>query len=213
MILSLTTAAGLGILPGGPLKHGVLVPYKNKHGVLEAQFQVMYQGLIMLAINSGHVLGIQGEIICKNDHYRIRRGTVMELDHEIDPLKDRGDMIAAYAVAWLPGMTKPLYRLMPKAEIEKHRLASQAAASEFSPWNTGWYNEMAMKTAIRSLAKVLPSSEEKSVRLYQAIEHDEQMDRGERPIPAGMESLMSMLDEGQEPPKSRAESLADKVGQ
>ena len=43
-------------------------------------------------------------------------------------------------------------------DVDKIKDSSQAAKSKFSPWNSGYYDEMAKKTVLRRLWKLLPSS-------------------------------------------------------
>lgn len=213
VIMALAHACGLGILPNSPHQHGWILPFRKKgQDRPEAQFQIGYRGLAMLAVNSGHVAFVQGRIVCENDHLEIHEGTRDELIHKRNILRTRGKIVGAYAVATMHNGQK-MYRIMDIEEIEEHKRRSQSATSEYSPWHTD-YAEMARKTPIRALCKDLPLSDEKSAPLYSAISHDERMDRGEPSVPAGMEAFNDMMTDDVEPqsPKSRAESLADKVG-
>ena len=51
------------------------------------------------------------------------------------------------------------FEVMSKLDVDKIRESSKAAKSSFGPWNN-FYDEMAKKTVIRRLWKVLPSSVE-----------------------------------------------------
>ena len=65
---AMMSAAQLGLEPNTPLRQAYILPYKNK-GVLEAQFQLGYKGLIDLAYRSGEVEVVQAHIIYENDTY------------------------------------------------------------------------------------------------------------------------------------------------
>ena len=56
---AMMTAAQLGVEPNTALGQAYIIPYRNK-GVLEAQFQLGYKGLIDLAYRSGEVSIIHG---------------------------------------------------------------------------------------------------------------------------------------------------------
>ena len=51
---AMMNAAQLGLEPNTPLGQAYILPYSNK-GVMEAQFQIGYKGLIDLAYRSGEV--------------------------------------------------------------------------------------------------------------------------------------------------------------
>lgn len=84
--------------------------------------------------------------------------------------EDRGEAIGAYAIAILPD-GKRLCKVMSKSDIEKIKVMSKGAKSEYSPWNATASDPekwMWKKTAVKQLAKLLPKTEE----LNQAIALD-----------------------------------------
>jgi recombination protein RecT len=133
-----------------------LVPYRNK-GVMEAQFQLGYLGLIELAYRSGKVKAISANCIYESEkpNVKIRRiDGRFEVEHPFSWNAPSGKVIAVYATAEIDGIS-PQTVVMRADEIEKLRKSSKAPNS---PAWTGHYEAMAKKTAIRQLAKFLPKS-------------------------------------------------------
>ncbi|MGN1209108.1 MAG: recombinase RecT [Duodenibacillus sp.] len=84
---------------------------------------------------------------------------------------DRGPMTHVYAVAQLQGGGVQ-FEVMSRAEIEGIRAQSKAGTR--GPWVTH-FEEMAKKSVIRRLFKMLPVS----IEAARAVEIDEKTDRGE----------------------------------
>jgi len=168
-------AAQLGLEPG-VLGQCYLLPFKNR-GKYEAVFVIGYRGLVELAHRSGKVASIEAHTVHENDEFRFRYGTNPGIDH-VPVLQNRGNVVAAYAVATLHDGTR-IFEVLNREEIDKVRSASPSGQSEKSPWHN-WYEQMAEKTAIRRLAKQLPMAvvgEEFRVatqRDEQAVSLDEQ---------------------------------------
>jgi recombination protein RecT len=145
-LTAMMTCAELGIEPNG--RHAHLIPYGQ-----ECQLIIDYKGLVELAIRSGKISRIHADVVCENDTISIKNGII---SHEINPLKDRGEMVGAYAIcAFVDGTEKHEY--MSKTEIESVRKRSRAGQS--GPWVTD-FNEMAKKTVFRRMSKWLPLSPE-----------------------------------------------------
>ncbi len=151
---ALMTCAELGIEPNG--RHAHLIPYGQ-----ECQLIIDYKGLVELAMRSGKISRIHADVVCSGDSISIKNGII---SHEINPLKDRGDMVGAYAMcSFTDGTEKHEY--MSKAEVDAIRKRSRAGQS--GPWVTD-YNEMSKKTVFRRMSKWLPLSPE----LMDSIERD-----------------------------------------
>jgi recombination protein RecT len=173
VLQSVMTAAQLGLDCGGVLGSAYLVPFnkKAKDGSWrkECQLIIGYRGMVDLARRSGQISTIEARIVYQND--------VFEVSYDIDGTKlvhkpqldnDPGAFRLVYAVAKLrDGGTQ--FCLMTKAEVDAIR--TRAKAKDFSPWQTD-YNEMAKKTVIRRLFKMLPVS----VEIVEAIDHDNNTD-------------------------------------
>lgn len=138
-------AATLG-LPVNKLGLAWLVPYSGK-----AQLQIGYRGYIHLVTQSGYVLDITSDTIHENDHFRYANGSRPFIEH-YPPLANRGNIIGVYALAKLAsGIDK--FIVMNEKQIDHVRSKSRASGN--SPWQTD-YAEMAKKTAIKRLCKLLP---------------------------------------------------------
>jgi len=133
-----------------------LVPYKNK-GVMEAQLQIGYQGLMELAYRSAKVKSISAHCIyaSEKDNVVIKRvDGRFHVEHPFSYEQPSGEMIAVYATAEVDGVL-PQTIVLRKKEVEKFRTMSKGPNS---PAWSGHYEAMAKKTAIRQLAKFLPKS-------------------------------------------------------
>jgi len=158
-------AAQLGLEAGSVLGHAYLVPYGK-----EAQLIVGYRGLVELVLRSGKVRKIEARTVHAEDAFVVRLGTDPRIEHEPE-LYDRGDMIAAYAVATFPDGSFQ-FEVMTRAEIDA--IKGRSRASGKGPWVTD-YEEMAKKTVIRRLCKTLPMSTEVAT----ALELEDRAETGE----------------------------------
>ena len=137
-----------GIEPNG--RDAYVLPYKSRYGT-QAQLIISYQGYITLAMKSERISSIRSELVCENDQFSWHNG---HIEHTIDWLKPRGEMVAVYAVAlWKDGHED--VAVLTKAECDATRARSRAKDS--GPWVTD-YGEMCRKTSVRRLAKYLPLS-------------------------------------------------------
>src|SRR5690625_3853384 len=164
-------AAQLGLEPG-LLGQCYLLPFKNKNkGTTDVTFIIGYKGMIDLARRSGHIQSIYAHAVYENDEFEYELGLNPTLKHKPSFDSDRGEYIGSYAVAHFKDGGYQM-EFMPKAEIEKRRLASPGGRSKYSPWNN-YYDEMANKTVIRHMWKYLPIS----VEIQVAVQYDERTAR------------------------------------
>jgi recombination protein RecT len=196
IVRSLLDAAALGIKPGGLMGRGWLVPRWNKRtGELECAFDPGWRGLIDVARRSGEVRRVEAHVVYERDEFVIEHGLDTRLIHR--PCLDgaRGDIVAAYAVAWYRDGGRQLEVLL-REDIDKIRRAS---ASKSGPW-VDWYDEMARKSAVRRLCKYLPYDPvlEDALEMATAAEQDD----GPQPID---------VDVAHEPKRGRAKALAEKI--
>lgn len=147
------SAAQLGLEPNTPLGQAYIIPRKN-HGVLEAQFQIGYKGLIDLAYRSGEVELIQAQVVYENDKFECQYGLDPKLVH-VPADKDRGAAVKVYALF----KTKAGgygFEVMSMDDIKEHaKKYSQSYESSFSPW-TNNFEEMAKKTVLKKVLKYAP---------------------------------------------------------
>lgn len=152
---SIMTCGQLGLEPNDPRGLAYLIPYKD-----ECQLIIGYRGYIELAMRSGMVKGIQALAVYARDHFEYEEGLDPKLVHRpYMGAEEPGEVVAAYAIATMPNDVKAV-AVLPRRDIERARQASSAVKSgRPSPWDD-WYPEMAVKTAIRRLAKRMPQSPE-----------------------------------------------------
>lgn len=162
-------AAGLGLLLDGVLGHAYLIPYRVK-GQWKAQLQIGYKGYCALAYRSERVSSIQAAVVYSGDRFSWQRGSRPRLMHTESLSADRGERIAAYAIAQLT-TGGCVFEVLSPTQVYKRRDVSQSyryAAADLakdaqdaralsSPW-VMWEDEMWRKTAIRALVPLLPLS-------------------------------------------------------
>jgi recombination protein RecT len=165
-------SAAVGLEPNTPLQHAWLIPYYNRRGNggqggYEVQFQIGYRGLVDLARRSGEIKSIAAHCVYVNDIFECELGLVTHLRHVPNfDVKDRGDLRLVYAVAHMKDGGSQL-EVMSRNQIEDVKSRSQSAGKPDSPWTTS-YDEMARKTVVKRLCKMLPVSTE----MARAIESD-----------------------------------------
>ena len=150
---AMMTSAQLGLEVNTPLGQAYVLPYMN-HGVMEAQFQLGYKGLIDLAYRSGEVEVIQAHVVYQNDEFTCEYGLEPKLTHKPAD-RDRGEPIKVYAVF----KTKSGgfgFEVMSMDDVRRHAAKySKAYNSSFSPWKTN-FEEMAKKTVLKRVLKYAP---------------------------------------------------------
>jgi len=164
-------AAQDGLMPDGREAVLNIYPTKMKEGGKEywvdvVQFLPMVRGLLKAMRNSGEVASVDAAAVYEKDEFAFERGDEPRIVHRPYMGADEaGEVIAAYVIVKLKnGETHR--EVMSKRDIEKVRAASKSANG---PGWTKWYDQFAIKSAIKRAYKLLPSS---SDRLDRVIEHD-----------------------------------------
>lgn len=150
---AMMTSAQLGLEVNTPLGQAYVLPYNNK-GVLEAEFQLGYKGLIDLAYRSGEVEVIQAHIVYENDEFTCEYGLDPKLTHK--PADgDRGEPVKVYAMFKTKNGGYG-FEAMSMEDVRKHAAKySKSYNSSFSPWKTS-FEEMAKKTVLKKVLKYAP---------------------------------------------------------
>ena len=150
---AMMTSAQLGLEVNTPLGQAYVLPYRNK-GVMEAQFQLGYKGLIDLAYRSGEVEVIQAHVVYENDDFECEYGLEPKLTHRPAD-SNRGEPIKVYAVF----RTKSGgfgFEVMSMEDVRNHAAKySKSYGSSYSPWKTN-FEEMAKKTVLKRVLKYAP---------------------------------------------------------
>ena len=169
---SFVACAGDGLLPDG--RQATITMFGTT-----AQYMPMVGGIIEKLRRSGELITLSANVVYENDVYEYELGDNERIIHK--PLKsgDRGKAIAVYANAKLKGGGVQR-EIMTVDEVEQVRNVSKAKNS--GPWKD-WWSEMAKKTCIRRLCKMLPSSPEMSAFWD---EHDETFEFDNQRAPTEM---------------------------
>ncbi|HEX5431515.1 MAG TPA: recombinase RecT [Bryobacteraceae bacterium] len=165
----------LGLEPNSVLGESYLIPFRNK-GKMTCQLIVGYQGLLKLVRNSGELMMVNAQVVHARDDFDFEYGLEPFLRHKkaAGTPADRGPVVAYWAGAVLKGGGKQ-FVVMSRPEVEAHR-DKYSKAKDFGPWKTE-FDEMAKKTCIRKLAKLLPKSIEKDF-VSAAVNLDERAEAG-----------------------------------
>jgi recombination protein RecT len=182
--------SAMGLEPDGRRAH--LIPYGK-----EATLVIDYKGLVELIRRSGDVASIRAETVCENDSFAWTNGQV---HHAVDWRKPRGKVQAVYAEAVMKSGERQS-AVMTHDEVEAIRKRSKAGNS--GPWVTDWA-EMAKKTAVRRLSKMLPLSSE----IMQHVEADDTQFSGMRNITPNATPPAFMLPDAAPEPTIEAENVA-----
>ena len=154
--------SALGLEPDGRRAH--LIPYKDQCTLI-----IDYKGYVELVRRSGDVAAIRAETVCEADGFEWENGVVT---HRINWRTSRGEVQAVYAEAKLAsGETQTAVMTLDEINAIRDRSQGYTYAKnnkKSHPWMTDWA-EMAKKTAVRRLCKMLPLS----VELADAMERDD----------------------------------------
>lgn len=167
LLNSFMTMASLKLMPSGVSGEAYVLPYSNaKKGIVEAQFQLGYQGLVTLFYRAG-ARSIVAEIVHRNDSFNYLNG---EVQHSPDVFSDeRGEAIGAYVIIELQSGGK-VSKVMSKREILEIAEKFSKSYDGFGPWSKGQDPQLWMwrKTVLKQIAKLVPKNE----TLNKAISED-----------------------------------------
>jgi recombination protein RecT len=161
ILRAMTSAAEFGLEVCSAANEAALVPYNVKvkrdgqdAWEKQAQFVPMYQGLVKKAIESGKVTNIEARVVYTKDYFEYEFGISPTIKHKPHLGIDRGEILAFYAVAFLPtGATQ--FEVMAKDEVDTIRDKAKVKGI----WNDH-YAEMGRKTVVRRLYKYIPKSKD-----------------------------------------------------
>jgi recombination protein RecT len=157
-------AAQLGLEPNDARGLAYLVPFKDKRRGKVVQLIIGYRGMLDLARRSGMVTTVHSIPVFESDEFTYSLGLNPTLEHLPSGDDDPAKLIYVYAVAKVGGDSQ--FVVLNRRQLDKIR--EQYGRSDLSPWHTHFV-EMAQKTAIRRLCKLLPQTAE----MARAVEFDE----------------------------------------
>lgn len=147
LFICILKAAELGLAVDGKLAH--IVKFKQQYQLLPD-----FKGIIAIAKRTQQIRDIYSDVICANDNFDhgIVEGKPL-LNHSYDLAKDRGHVIGAYAIVYLPDGSWR-YEVMSIKELT--RIANLSPAKKegetVGPW-ADHENEMRRKTVMRRCLK------------------------------------------------------------
>ncbi len=153
-------AASDGLLPDG--REGALVIFNRNKKIdnkwvseMAVQWMPMVAGILKKVRNSGELSTIVARVVYGGDKFRNWIDDTGEhIEYEASDQQDRELVRCVFAMAKLKDGSIEVEVLKP-ADIEKIRSVSRA--KDGGPWST-WWDQMAIKSAIRRLSKRLPMS-------------------------------------------------------
>lgn len=186
---AMLSLASLGLEPNTPLGHAYLIPFKSRRkcgpgrndweDYYQVQVIIGYRGYIELARRSGMLTAIHADVVYEGDEFSFEYGSNMHLRHV--PKGGRDKPLWAYAHASLSD--GQAFEVLPYDLVLKIRNASQgyisalnakadaggkpSKAYDANPW-VAFEHEMASKTMVRRLSKMLPMS----IEFARAVELD-----------------------------------------
>lgn len=164
---AIVQASQLGLEPGSALGHCHLITYGR-----ECQLQIGYRGMIDLARRSGNIISLTARVVCEGDDFDFAFGTEEYIKHTVRHKTDK--VTHVYAVAKLKDGGIQM-DVMPLAEVE-HIRDTYSSSYRNNPKTSSWttaFGEMAKKTIVRRLFKMLPTS----IEIRDAIRVDEDDDQ------------------------------------
>jgi len=160
-----------GLLPNGV--EAAIVPFKGL-----AQYMPMVAGILKKVRNSGELKSITAQMIYTKDRFRYYVDSEGEhLEHEPNLFEDRGSAKGVYALATTKDGGVYIEVLSPE---QVNAIRSMSRSKTNSPWDGPFAEEMWKKSALRRLAKRLPSSTD--IDDFTA-EHDEDFQVQATPAP------------------------------
>jgi recombination protein RecT len=172
LIGAIIQAAQLGLEPDGLGARAYLIPRKNsrKGGVLEANFQVGYLGLMDLARRSHEIASFEAREVYAGDKFVFAFGLRPRLDHAPGGETDEAKITHVYAIAHLLN-GRAQFEVLTRAQVDAHRGKYAKDGRDDSAWSSAW-PAMAKKTCIVKLCKYLPASIELQTAVA-LVERDE----------------------------------------
>jgi recombination protein RecT len=162
--IALHNVVSLGLEPDTPLQHANLIAYGD-----QCTYQLQYRGLLELCRRSGQIQNIYAYPVRDGDEFSYTLGLSPDIKHVPVSGPDK-PMTHVYAVAKLKdGATQ--FTVMTRAEVDKIRLISKQSTG---PAWKNHFEQMACKTAVKRLCKMLPQS----ATLAAAIEKDNEDEMG-----------------------------------
>jgi len=189
--LAIVRAASLGFDLNPLLGQAWIIPrWNNRNRVHEAVLQIGYKGALMLMYRSNTVSSVSANVVYKGEKWKWVAGTDEKLEHEPnDDLRTNklDDVEAAYAVVWLRGADRPVFKVVGRKRLLSASVMSGRDGGISNTWRDH-PEEMAAKTALFAVAKRIPGVDgNRDLTLMAEIESQHAL--GKDPEPPPMEGI------------------------
>lgn len=165
---ALMTCAQLGLRVGVLGQAWVLPFWDGKTRGHKAQLIIGYQGYQELAYRSGKVQTIAARTVHTGDHFELAYRPAVDMIHRPAYDGPRGEPRLYYAAAEMAGggfaLTDPMTVADMQAYRDRHASTRNRDGKVFGPW-VDHFDQMAHKTMVRRLAKMLPKSTELAIAI------------------------------------------------
>jgi recombination protein RecT len=221
LLLSLLKLTALGLEPNTPLQHAYIVGYSTKKKIKkpngatveewidQAQPIVGYRGQILLAVQTGAVVDVDGDVVHEKDATRVVRGTEPRLEHEPFIGNDGpGPMVGVYCT-WELVNGRKKFRYWDAARIaryvEQYGYNKGSGGQRYMKTTYREHPEaMALKGVLHDASRFWPISGERAGAFSKAVEINDREGKGlpadfseERArIAARAPGLIPVLEEG-----------------
>jgi recombination protein RecT len=177
VFMALLSSAKDGLMPDG--REAAIVTYRNnKGGTIEAQYQVMIDGVLKKVRQSRLISNVAGKAVFENDEFDYFMDENGEHIHYKPNHENPGKFRLAFAFAKYKDSGELVVEVMSQKEIERVKSVSRSSSNASSPW-AKWYDRMAVKSALHRLARRLPNSAEVAEMLERDIQF-EAFDNGQQ---------------------------------
>lgn len=139
-------AAQDGLLLDG--REAAAVPYKS-----QVNYLPMVDGIIKLMHNSGNIKTISVDVAYTNDCFEYEKGSNAHVKHMPLLSGDRGERLAVWCYVKTTNDGEYI-EIMDMKQVEDCRKVAKSQ----NVWNA-WYDQMAKKTILKRMAKLLPKSD------------------------------------------------------
>lgn len=145
-VLANVVSTGLTLSPA--MKYCYVIPRGT-----EATLDISYMGLIKILTDAGSVGKVEARVVYENDLFENEYGLNPKFRH-VPALKNRGPLVAAYAIAHVRG-ADPQIEVLTSDDIADIRSVAGARGTIWQKWES----EMWRKSAVKRLWKYLPKTE------------------------------------------------------
>lgn len=149
----------LGLNLNPVLGEAWLIPRKN-HGVLEANFQPGYRGVLKYMLRNPIVADIFASAVRDKDEFSMSHGRVEDLIHKVDPRKSekqRGDIVGFYVHCHFRSGGY-VFVYWNKVDMDAFAVEFRSDDRSDSTWNE-FYEDMALKTMLIQIRKFIPGED------------------------------------------------------